>query len=154
MKTHNLLIKNNIIKFKKKKKIIINLNNIDLLKILKNQTNSNFNNKYNLLYKKDNMKKKLKIRKCFNLIQKGVNLNEINKILNGPKEITSYKIQTEPNQNENFWKINERFNMKFNRIKNGIQSAKKVTISVLGNNIIPFISQTNSILCNRNLSGF
>ena len=156
IKSQEVSIRSNILKLRKKNKIIINSNDIDLVNEIKKQTYSNFNNKYKLLYRTGDMKKKIKIKKCFNLIQKGVNINEINNILNGPKQIITYKIQTEPNKNNNdnnFWKINERFNMKFNRIKKNIHNSKKITINALGYSDL-LINQSNSITNNRNMSGY
>ena len=138
-------IRNNILKLKPKIKEIIN-SDLDLVTALNKQTNSNFNNKYNLFYKTRNFKKKKQIKNCFNLIQKGTNISEINNILNGPKEIITYQIQTEPNQENNYWKLNEIYNMKFNRIKNRINSSKRITINALG---FPFIKQSKSILFQR-----
>ena len=123
-------IRNNILKLKPKIKEIIN-SDLDLVTALNKQTNSNFNNQ---------------IKNCFNLIQKGTNISEINNILNGPKEIITYQIQTEPNQENNYWKLNEIYNMKFNRIKNRINSSKRITINALG---FPFIKQSKSILFQR-----
>ena len=154
-KSQEISVRSNILKLRKKNKIIINSNDIDLVNEIKKQTYSNFNNKYKLLYRTGDMKKKIKIKKCFNLIQKGVNINEINNILNGPKQIISYKIQTEPNQSKenNFMKINERFNMKFNRIKKNIHNSKKITINALGYSD-PLINQSNSLTYNRNMSEY
>ncbi len=154
-KSQEISVRSNILKLRKKNKIIINSNDIDLVNEIKKQTYSNFNNKYKLLYRTGDMKKKIKIKKCFNLIQKGVNINEINNILNGPKQIITYKIQTEPNNNNenNFVKINERFNMKFNRIKKNIHNSKKITINALGYSD-PLINQSNSLTYNRNMSEY
>jgi len=155
IKSQEVSVINNILKLRKKSKIIINSNDIDLINEIKKQTYSNFNNKYKLIYRTGDLKKKIKIKQCFNLIQKGVNINEINNILNGPKQIISYKIQTEPNQSKenNFMKINERFNMKFNRIKKNIHNSKKITINALGISD-PLINYSNSINYNRNMSGY
>ena len=70
-------VNNNIITFKNKNLKHIVTDDVSLLGILQNQTNSNFNNKYNLKYWTNNKKKKEQIKHCFNLIKKGINLNDI-----------------------------------------------------------------------------
>ncbi len=120
----NFHINNNIITFKNKNGKHIVTDDVSLLGILQNQTNSNFNNKYNLKYWTNNKKKKEQIKHCFNLIKKGINLNDIDNILNSQKEIISYKIQTPKietiNNNSQIKKINERkkYNLTINTLEN------------------------------------
>ena len=120
----NFHINNNIITFKNKNGKHIVTDDVSLLGILQNQTNSNFNNKYNLKYWTNNKKKKEQIKRCFNLIKKGINLNDIDNILNSQKEIISYKIQTPKietiNNNSQIKKINERkkYNLTINTLEN------------------------------------
>ena len=117
-------VNNNIITFKNKNLKHIVTDDVSLLGILQNQTNSNFNNKYNLKYWTNNKKKKEQIKRCFNLIKKGINLNDIDNILNSQKEIISYKIQTPKietiNNNSQIKKINERkkYNLTINTLEN------------------------------------
>ena len=68
-----------------------------------NQTTSNFNNKYQVQYWTNDKKKKEEILKCFNLIRKGTDLNDIDNMLNGPKEIITYRIQTESNRIDDYF---------------------------------------------------
>ena len=93
----NFHVNSNFLKFKNINKKLIVTDDISLLGILQNQTNSNFNNKYELKYWTNSKKKKEQIKRCFNLIKKGMNLNDIDNMLNGPKELISYNIQTSPN---------------------------------------------------------
>ena len=58
IKSQEVSIRSNILKLRKKNKIIINSNDIDLVNEIKKQTYSNFNNKYKLLYRTGDMKKK------------------------------------------------------------------------------------------------
>ena len=57
-KSQEISVRSNILKLRKKNKIIINSNDIDLVNEIKKQTYSNFNNKYKLLYRTGDMKKK------------------------------------------------------------------------------------------------
>ena len=124
----------NIIKFKNKNKKEIVKNDISLLGILQNQTNSNFNNKYDLKYWTNNQKKKEQIKHCFTLIKKGINLNDIDNMLNGPKEITSYNIQTAPNikikkKIDNFSNLKKRIERKnnYNLTVNTLEKIRPLT---------------------------
>ncbi len=103
----NYNVNSNYIRFNNNHTKHIVSDDISLVGILQNQTNSNFNNKYKLKYWTNNKKKKEQIKRCFNLIKKGINLNDIDNLLNGPKEITSYNIQTTPNflSNTNLFNI-------------------------------------------------
>ena len=94
----NFHVKSNFIKFQNINKKYIVKDDISLLGILQNQTNSNFNNKYELKYWTNSKKKKEQIKRYFNLIKKGMNLNDIDNMLNGPKELITYNIQTSPNE--------------------------------------------------------
>ena len=93
----NFHVNSNFLKFQNINKKHIVTDDISLLGILQNQTNSNFNNKYQLKYWTNSKKKKEQIKRCFNLIKKGMNLNDIDNMLNGPKELITYNIQTSPN---------------------------------------------------------
>ncbi len=99
-------IKYNYMKFQKRSKQIndnIVSDDISLINTLMNQTTSNFNNKYQVQYWTNDKKKKEEILKCFNLIRKGTDLNDIDNILNGPKEIITYRIQTESNRIDDYF---------------------------------------------------
>ena len=117
-------INNNIITFKNKNGKHIVTDDVSLLGILQNQTNSNFNNKYNLKYWTNNKKKKEQIKHCFNLIKKGINLNDIDNILNSQREIITYKIQTPEikniKNNSQIKTIHERkkYNLTINTLEN------------------------------------
>ena len=93
----NYYVNSNYLRFNNNHTKHIVSDDISLVGILQNQTNSNFNNKYNLKYWTNNKKKKEQIKQCFNLIKKGINLNDIDILLNGRKDISSYNIQTTPN---------------------------------------------------------
>ena len=129
-------IKSNYISFQKRSKEIkdnIVFDDISLIGNLMNQTMSNFNNKYQIQYWTKNKRKKEEIKYCFNLIKRGKNLTEINDILNGPKEIISYEIQTNSDLDENFF--NQKYNMngikdrknKYNITVNTLESIKPLT---------------------------
>ena len=127
-------VNSNIIKFKNKNKKEIVKNDISLLGILQNQTNSNFNNKYDLKYWTNNQKKKEQIKHCFTLIKKGINLNDIDNMLNGPKEITSYNIQTAQNNKkkkkiDNFSNLKKRIERKnnYNLTVNTLEKIRPLT---------------------------
>ena len=97
------------------------------------QNRSNFNNKYQIQYWTKNKRKKEEIKYCFNLIKRGKNLTEINDILNGPKEIISYEIQTNSDLDNHFF--NQKYNMngikdrknKYNITVNTLESIKPLT---------------------------
>ena len=76
-----------------------------------NQTTSNFNNKYQVQYWTNDKKKKNEILNCFNLIRKGTDLNDIDNMLNGPKEIITYRIQTESNNIDDFFLENNNMEL-------------------------------------------
>ena len=117
-------VNNNIITFKNKNLKHIVTDDVSLLGILQNQTNSNFNNKYNLKYWTNNKKKKEQNKQCYNLIKKGINLNDIDNLLNSQREIISYKIQTPKTKNiqnnSRITKIHERknYNLTINTLEN------------------------------------
>ena len=129
-------IKSNYISFQKRSKEIkdnIVFDDISLIGNLMNQTMSNFNNKYQIQYWTKNKRKKEEIKYCFNLIKRGKNLTEINDILNGPKEIISYEIQTNSDLDNHFF--NQKYNMngikdrknKYNITVNTLESIKPLT---------------------------
>ena len=107
-------IKYNTIKFQKRsKKVNDNIvsDDISLINTLMNQTTSNFNNKYQVQYWTNDKKKKNEILNCFNLIRKGTDLNDIDNMLNGPKEIITYRIQTESNNIDDFFLENNNMEL-------------------------------------------
>ena len=125
-------IKYNYMKFQKRSKQIndnIVSDDISLINTLMNQTTSNFNNKYQVQYWTNDKKKKEEILKCFNLIRKGTDLNDIDNMLNGPKEIITYRIQTESNR------IDDSFYESSN-IKSIQERKKKPHLSINTLNII------------------
>ena len=107
---------NNILKFKNPNKKYIVTDDISLIGSLLNQTTSNFNNKYKLKYLNSNKRKKEQITYCFNLLKKGMNLKDIDILLNGPKEIISYQIE----KNKNNFLIRDKYNInvKKNKVNN------------------------------------
>ena len=117
-------VQNKIIQFQNPNKKYIVTDDISLVGILFNQTNSNFNNKYKLKYWTSNKRKKEQIKQCFNLLKKGININDINIILNGPKEIISYEIEKNSNKinhSSNFFR-NDKYNIdiKRNKVNNNV----------------------------------
>ena len=117
-------VQNKIIQFQNPNKKYIVTDDISLVGILFNQTNSNFNNKYKLKYWTSNKRKKEQIKQCFNLLKKGININDINIILNGPKEIISYEIEKNHNKinhSSNFFR-GEKYDIdiKKNKINNNV----------------------------------
>ncbi len=103
-------IKYSYMHFQKRSKAIndnIVSDGISLIDTLINQTTSNFNNKYQVQYWTNNKKKREEIKYCFNLIKKGTKLIDIDNILNGPKEVITYRIQTDPNLD--FPNLNEKY---------------------------------------------
>jgi hypothetical protein len=101
-------------KFQKRSKQIndnIVSDDISLINTLMNQTTSNFNNKYQVQYWTNDKKKKNEILNCFNLIRKGTDLNDIDNMLNGPKEIITYRIQTESNNIDDFFLENNNMEL-------------------------------------------
>ena len=103
-------IKYSYMHFQKRSKAIndnIVYDGISLIDTLINQTTSNFKNKYQVKYWKKKKKKREEIKYCFNLIKKGTKLIDIDNILNGPKEIITYRIQTDPNLD--FPNLNEKY---------------------------------------------
>ena len=119
LKSHfnsNLKVNDNILKFKNPNKKYIVTDDISLIGSLLNQTTSNFNNKYKLKYWTSNKRKKEQITYCFNLLKKGMNLKDIDILLNGPKEIISYQIE----KNKNNFLIRDKYNInvKKNKVNN------------------------------------
>ena len=117
-------VQNKIIQFQNPNKKYIVTDDISLVGILFNQTNSNFNNKYKLKYWTSSKRKKEQIKQCFNLLKKGININDINIILNGPKEIISYEIEKNSNKinhSSNFFR-NDKYNIdiKRNKVNNNV----------------------------------
>ncbi len=86
------LIKDNYINFNSNEKKKIVLDDKSLIGSLVNQTNSNFNNKYNIQYWSKNNKKREQIKQCFALFKNGTNISSIDNMLNGPKEVILYQI--------------------------------------------------------------
>ena len=86
------LIKDNYLNFKNKEDEKIVSDDKTLIGSLVNQTNSNFNNKYNIQYWSKNNKKRDQIKHCFTLFKNGTNISSIDNILNGPKEVILYQI--------------------------------------------------------------
>ena len=130
-------IKYNYMKFQKRSKQIndnIVSDDISLINTLMNQTTSNFNNKYQVQYWTNDKKKKDEILNCFNLIRKGTDLTEIDNILNGPKEIITYRIQTEPNRIDNYF-------YESSNIKSFQERKKKANLSI---NTLNFIRPLTS----------
>ena len=82
---------------------------ISLIDTLINQTTSNFNNKYQVQYWTNNKKKReMKKRKIQEKEgRKRYIVDDIDNILNGPKEIITYRIQTDPNLD--FPNLNEKY---------------------------------------------
>ena len=114
LKSHfnsNLKVNDNILKFKNPNKKYIVTDDISLIGSLLNQTTSNFNNKYQVQYWTNDKKKKNEILNCFNLIRKGTDLNDIDNMLNGPKEIITYRIQTESNNIDDFFLENNNMEL-------------------------------------------
>jgi hypothetical protein len=109
-------VNDNILKFKNPNKKYIVTDDISLIGSLLNQTTSNFNNKYKLKYWTSNKRKKEQITYCFNLLKKGMNLKDIDILLNGPKEIISYQIE----KNKNNFLIRDKYNInvKKNKVNN------------------------------------
>ena len=117
-------VQNKIIQFQNPNKKYIVTDDISLVGILFNQTNSNFNNKYKLKYWTSNKRKKEQIKQCFNLLKKGININDINILLNGPKEIISYEIENNSNNikhSSNFFRSAKyNIDIKKNKINNNV----------------------------------
>ena len=86
------LIKDNYINFKNNENDKIVSDDKSLIGSLVNQTNSNFNNKYNIQYWSKNNKKREQIKHCFTLFKNGTNISSIDNMLNGPKEVILYQI--------------------------------------------------------------
>lgn len=72
-----LIVRNNVISFNNKNNNLIAFDDKEIINFFKNQTKSNFNNKYNIIFKSKNDKKKEQIKNCFNKIKNGICINEI-----------------------------------------------------------------------------
>ena len=125
-----LIVRNNVISFNNKNNNLIAFDDKEIINFFKNQTKSNFNNKYNIIFKTKNDKKKEQIKNCFNKIKNGICINEIKLDFNNNF--------TNRNKKSFLIKNNQKFNScdnlndpNFLNFKNRISSAKKIRIQTL-----------------------
>ena len=127
-------MKNNIINFNNKNNNLIAFDDKEMINFFKNQTKSNFNNKYNIIFKTKNDKKKEQIKNCFNKIKNGICINEINLELKNNFNRNKKSFLQKINKNCENKKFNSCDNLNdenFFNFKNRISSAKKIRIQTL-----------------------
>ena len=129
-----LIVRNNVISFNNKNNNLIAFDDKEIINFFKNQTKSNFNNKYNIIFKTKNDKKKEQIKNCFNKIKNGICINEINLELknNFNRNKKSFLQKINKNcQNKKFNSCDNLNDENFFNFKNRISSAKKIRIQTL-----------------------
>ena len=127
-----LLVRNNIISFNNNKKNnLIAFEDKEMINFFKYQTKSNFNNKYNIIFKTKNDKKKEQIKNCFKKIKDGICINEINLELKNNFIKNNFANNQNFNKNKKINSFNNLNDVNFLNFKNRISSAKKIRIQTL-----------------------
>ena len=125
-----LIVRNNVISFNNKNNNLIAFDDKEIINFFKNQTTSNFNNKYNIIFKSKNDKKKEQIKNCFNKIKNGICINEIKLDFNNNFNNRNKKSFLNKN-NQKFNSCDNLNDPNFLNFKNRISSAKKIRIQTL-----------------------